>query len=683
MTLESEKTALFPQVKGMLHGGDYNPEQWLDRPDILAEDIRLMKAAHINEATLGVFSWSVYEPAEGEFCFDWLRSIMDTLYENGIYTILATPSGARPVWLDEAYPEALRVNDAGVRALHGLRHNHCMSSPRYREKVRVIDTRLAQAVGNHPGLLLWHISNELGGACYCPLCRKRFQGYLRQRFDGDIDKLNAAWWTTFWSHRFQRFDQIDPPMKNGEGSIGGLNLEWKRFTTENMTDFMQSEIDTLRALTPKIPVTTNFMKLYNGLDYRVLAERLDLISWDSYPRFGNDGESLSDTFAENAFDHALMRSFKKEKPYLLMESAPGAVNWHPFNKLPRPGVGTLAGLQAIACGADSVQYFQFRKSRGSFEQYHAAVVDHRGTGDTRVFREVTGTGLALERLAPVAGSLSKNRVALLFDWPNRWAIADMAGLSAEKKQYERTCLLQYRSLLRMGIDADIVSMTGELSPYGVVVAPMLYLLLPGAAENLRQYVAGGGQLIGGYLTGYVDANTRCCLGGFPGDGLAEVFGVTSEEIDTLYPTDQNTAVFDDGASFEISDFAEVLRPAGASTLAVYGGDYYKGTPAVTEHGYGRGTALYVAARLEQAGMERLYRRALERAGIPAVELPDGVEYHLRQNGDTRFAFYLNTGDTAPAELAGVRGLDLLTGRTLTGTLTLGPLQAAVVQSPAT
>ena len=26
---------LFPQVDGLIHGGDYNPEQWLDRPDIL------------------------------------------------------------------------------------------------------------------------------------------------------------------------------------------------------------------------------------------------------------------------------------------------------------------------------------------------------------------------------------------------------------------------------------------------------------------------------------------------------------------------------------------------------------------------------------------------------------------------------------------------------------------------
>ena len=119
----------------LLHGGDYNPEQWLDRPDILKQDIDYMKAAHINVVTLGVFSWSVYEPEEGEYYFEWLDAIMDRLYENGIYVILATPSGARPAWLDEKYPEVMRVNEYGLRNTHGIRHNHCMSSPIYRRKV--------------------------------------------------------------------------------------------------------------------------------------------------------------------------------------------------------------------------------------------------------------------------------------------------------------------------------------------------------------------------------------------------------------------------------------------------------------------------------------------------------------------------------------------------------------------
>ena len=69
-----KKKSLFPATGGFLHGGDYNPEQWLDRPDILKEDIKMMKKAGINSATLGVFSWSVYEPSEGEYSFPTRRS---------------------------------------------------------------------------------------------------------------------------------------------------------------------------------------------------------------------------------------------------------------------------------------------------------------------------------------------------------------------------------------------------------------------------------------------------------------------------------------------------------------------------------------------------------------------------------------------------------------------------------
>lgn len=218
-----EKKILFPQVGGFLHGGDYNPEQWLDRPDILEEDVRLMKKAGMNSASVGIFSWSVLEPREGEFRFEWLGEIIDRLYKNGIYTVLSTPSGARPAWLDETYPEAMRVDRRGMRAHHGGRHNHCMSSPVYREKVAVIDRKLAEAFGTHPGVIMYHISNEFSGECFCPLCVKKFRNYLAEKYDHDIEKLNAAWWTAFWSHRYNSFEQIEPPFENGETSVMGLN----------------------------------------------------------------------------------------------------------------------------------------------------------------------------------------------------------------------------------------------------------------------------------------------------------------------------------------------------------------------------------------------------------------------------------------------------------------------------
>lgn len=632
----------FPQVNGILHGSDYNPDQWLDRPDILEKDIKLMKKAKMTSMSLGIFSWSAYEPTEGEFHMDWLKDIMDKLYENGIYTILATPSGARPAWLDEKYPECMRVGADDHRAHHGVRHNHCMSSPKFREKTGIIINKIIDTVGKHPGLAMWHLSNEFGGECFCPLCKKKFQDYLANKFDNDINKLNKAWWTGFWSHTYNDFSQIEPPYLNGEFSVMGLNLEWKRFTTWNTTDYMKSEIDIIRKRTPNIPITTNFMQLFPGLDYRVMAKELDVISWDSYPVFHNNYETMADTMAHNSFDHAVMRSLKKNQPFMLMECAPGLVNWHEYNKLKRPGVHKLFSAQAVACGSDTVQYFQWRKSRGSFEQYHGAVVDHLGTDDTRVFKEVAEVGAMLDSLSNVKGTIVKPKAALIFDWDNMWAIDNMRGLSDKTKNYAKTCIQIYHEFLKLGIDMNVVASDDNLDDYNVVIAPMLYMLRPGASDNLKAFVKRGGQLMATYLTGYVDDNTLCYLGGFPGDGLSELFGVISEEIDTYYDSDENSATFTDGHKAIIHDYAEILRVSDTDILAKYDKDFYAGTPAITCKNFGKGKAYYIGARIDMDSMSGLFKTMLKETNTTYLTLPAGIEYHKREDESGKaIEFYLN------------------------------------------
>jgi len=672
---------LFQKINSLLHGGDYNPEQWLNRPDILDEDVRLMVQAGVNVVTLGVFSWSMYEPEEGEFHFEWLKDMMDRLYQNGIYTILATPSGARPAWLDEKYPEAMRVNAHGIRNHHGVRHNHCMSSPYYREKTAILIRKLAENFGKHPGLLLWHISNELGGECYCDRCTDRFREFLRKKYHNDIEELNHEWWTTFWSHRYNRFEQIEPPYVNGEGSIMGLKLDWKRFNTWNMTDYMKSEIELLRGITPDVPVTTNFMRLYKTLDYAVMAKELDLISWDSYPEWNNDYEPLYKTALDNAFDHSVMRSFKRDKPFLLMESVPSQVNWHPYNKLKRPGVHKLSCLQAVACGSDMVGYFQWRKSRGSYEQHHGAVMDHLGRSDTRIYREVEEVGAILKKLNPVTGSLISSEAAIIFDWNNRWAIEDMAGLSNNKK-YEETCRRQYNLFLKQGITMDVISQDEDYTGYKLIVAPMLYLLKPDTAKRLKDFTAKGGTLIATYLTGYVNENTLCYLGGFPGDGLTELFGLYTEEIDSLYEKDKNEVVLQTDfltGAYEVSDFCEIVKPQTARVLGVYKKDFYAETPAITVNTFGEGQAYYVAARMEDAGMEAIYQRILQLAGIPTRQLPEGVEYHKRVGKNHSYEFYLNFSEEEKTIAGMSDGVNLITGERIRNEVKLGAYDAAVIQ----
>lgn len=633
---------LFKQIEGFIHGGDYNPEQWLDRPDILAKDIEMMKEAHVNCATLGVFSWSVLEPEEGVFNLDWLEEIINNLYANGIYTILATPTGARPAWLAHKYPEVLRVASNDVRNHFGVRHNHCMQSPVYREKTGIIIRKLAERFGKHPAVILWHISNEFGGECYCDKCVAKLRQWLKERY-GTIENLNKEYWTTFWSHKYSSFEQVEPPYDNGEFSVMGLNLDWKRFTTWSMKDYMDHEIAILKEMTPELPVTTNYMRCFDGLDYDVLGQSLDMISWDGYPEWCNNYEPLWQTAADMAFDHAQMRGYSKGKPFMLMESVPSQVNWHPFNKLKRPHVHKLSSLQAVACGSDTVQYFQWRKGRGSFEQYHGAVVDHLGRDDTRVFKDVQEVGALLKELSETVGSVVKAKAAIIYDRQNAWAIDGVSGFKLHNMGYDRTCRDWHNALTKRGVEADVVGTCADLSGYSLVIAPMLYLLGDGVAEKLKDFTANGGILAATYFTGYVNENTLNFLGGFPGDGLTEVFGLYSEECDVLYPGEKNALVLD-GKEYELCDLCEVIKPQTAETLGMYKSDFYAETPVFTVNNYGKGKAYYIASRTDKAGTDAVADILLKAAGIETSELPEGVEMHIREDDENKYVFLLNFTD---------------------------------------
>ncbi len=679
-----KRNILFPQIKGLLHGGDYNPEQWLDRPDILEKDIELMKKASINTVTLGVFSWAVHEPTEGNINFDWLEKIMNRLYENGIYTVLATPSGARPAWLDEKYPSAMRCDEHGIRNRHGLRHNHCMQSLEYRDKVKIMDQALAARFSKNPAVIMWHISNELGGYCYCDTCRKKFQEWLADKYDHDIEKLNKAWWTTFWSHRFNSFDQIDPPYANGENCVMGLNLDWKRFSTWSATDFMKFEIDTLRDAGATQPVTTNYMEMFYDYDYRYMSKFIDVISWDNYPEAHNNWQSDSAHLLERSFNHALFRSLKPGQPFMMMESAPGVVNWRPYNKYRRPGMHELISMQAVAAGSDTVQYFQIRKSRGSSEQWHGAVIDHIGTDDTRIFKEVAALGKDLTSLSEISGSVSDNKVAILFDWDNRWAIDDAWALSNETKNYDKTCMNIYNEFMSLGVEPDIISSDDDWSNYKIICAPMLYVLHDGIGSKIADFVEKGGEFMSTYFTGYVNKDLLSNLGGFPGDGLSKVFGLKSEEIDTLYPDDKNSISIIHKTGFtshsiNVYDYQELLREVSADVLAKYDHDYLADTPAITRNSFGEGHAFYIACRTDQNDIEFVYREMLDHAGIPYHKLPAGIEKHTRYADNVRYDFYLN-GSEENVTIKNVNGFDLLTNSEVKGNLNLGKYKIAVIKS---
>ncbi len=623
----------------LIHGADYNPEQWLHDQAIWDQDMALMKLANCNEMSVGIFSWAVLEPREGEFDFSFLDEIIEKVGANGGKIILATPSGARPRWLAGKYPEVLRVGPDGVRDHFRARHNHCYTSPAYREKVAVINRELAKRYGSNDTVIAWHLSNEYGGECRCPLCVKAFQDFLREKYHNDIGQLNLAWWTTFWSKTYDRFDQIEPPGKYTEDGIHGLNLDWHRFVTHQTRDFILHETAAIREFSNK-PTTINMMFEHYAADYHAIADAIDFASWDSYPEWHNGDNAV--IAAKTAFWHDLYRSLKRQ-PFLLMESTPSLVNWKPYNKTKAPGLDVLSSIQAVAHGSDSVQYFQWRKGRGASEKFHGAVVGHDGLAEHRVFQSVRKTGEILKKIDEVCGTRVDAKAAVIFSWENMWALDNCQGYANAGKKYYDTCYAYHRFFWENGIDCDVVSPKADLSGYKIVVAPMLYLTDRPIIDNLRAFVANGGTLYATYMLGTVNETDLCWLGGIPAEELKEVFGITAQEIDTLYPGDTQQVNLC-GKMHEVCDYCEVLKLEGAEALATYADGWMEGTPAVTVNRCGKGRAFYQACRDTGSLKRELLTAIAAQAGVSgnaAGPLPHGVTAHSRTDGAHTYIFVEN------------------------------------------
>jgi beta-galactosidase len=364
---------------------------------------------------------------------------------------------------------------------------------------------------------------------------------------------------------------------------------------------------------------------------------------------------------------------------MLMESCPSATNWRSVAKLHRPGLHKLQSLQALAHGADTVQYFQFRKSRGGPEQHHGAVVDHQGSEYTRVFQEIAELGQCLKGLDDLVGAGTPARVALIHDYQVRWALEDAKGFLQNKTGYGETLIAHYRPFWKRGVPLDIIDSRQTLDRYGLVIAPMLYMLREGAAERLDAFVRRGGTLVATYVSGYVNESALAFLGGFPGP-LKETLGIWAEEIDALYPGDENSIEWN-GKSYRAFDLCELIHSREAETLGVYGGDFYAGRPALTVQRRGEGRAYFIAARTGEDFLDDFYRQVTAEAGIKPLfdSLPEGVTAQVRSNGERDFVFLMNfTGEAqrvsgADGE-AGIPGPD--------GVFELGPFEARIIESPA-
>ncbi|ADB30925.1 Beta-galactosidase [Kribbella flavida DSM 17836] len=648
-------------MTGLYFGGDYNPEQW--PPEVWKHDVALMRRAGANLVTVGVFAWSSLEPEPGRYEFGWLDQVMDLLAEGGVQVDLATPTASPPPWFSLRHPEALPVNADGTRLTHGSRDTYCACAPAYREAAAGIARALGERYAGHPALAMWHVHNEYGTTCYCDHAAEAFRRWLRDRY-GDLDRLNGAWTTAFWSQGYASWEEVRPPRATQYLVNPTHALDFRRFWSDELLAAYQEQQQILRAFTPDLPITTNFVfGAWVPVDHARWAAEVDLVAIDHYP--GDPGIGAEQ---QTALGADLARSWAGGRSWLLMEQAAGSVNDGQRLHTKEPGRMTRHSLAHVARGSKGALFFQWRASRGGAEMWHSALVPHAGA-ETRRFREVAELGALLPRLAELEQSAVQADVAVLWDVESWWAM-QATHLPSSELDYLAAVQAAHRQLWATGVGVDLPGPAADLSAYRLVVVPSLYLVSAEAAASIARYVEGGGHVLVTYFSGIVNDDAQVWLGGYPG-AFADLLGIRVEEFHPAAEVELAS-----GARGRI--WSEDVQLAGAEVIDRYAGGVLDGSPAVTRNVYGEGVAWYVSTQLEDDAYRAVLEQAMRGAGIELPELPAGVELVRRRADGTTWSFLINHGDEEA--VVPVDGVDLVSGAEVRGSVTLPAGGQAVVRS---
>lgn len=665
-------------LSDLYFGGDYTPEHF--PREVMAEDMRLMKMAGVNLVTINVFSWVQLQPDETTWDFAWLDEIMDTLAANGIAADLGTATASTPAWMARAYPEILPVDEKGLNFHHGSRQNFNPNSPKYREFSAVLVRKIAERYKDHPALAMWHVNNELSHQVnydFSEITIKKFRAWCQTRF-GTCEKMNRAWGLHFWGNNIHDWDELMPPMRTAHQVNTSLLLDWKRFTDECYREVARAEIAILREITPDVPLTTNFLYEFKTLDYFAWADMLDFISVSSFP-----DPKITNHPGEAALSHDIMRGLKGQS-FVLLEQAPSQVNWRLANVNKKPGVMRLWSHQGMAHGSDGFLFFQWRASVHGSEKFHSAMVPHIGE-NSRVFREMTEFGRELPKLKEIVGSRVKADVAIILDYNNWWTVEFTPGPTA-LLDYLANLKAYHHALFEENITTDVIPFDRDLSRYKVVIAPLLYMLKPGFRESVERYVAGGGTFLTTFFSGVVNEFDEVFRGGYPGP-LSELLGVKVEEFEAMKPYVKNNLIVGEelpglAGEYESSLWCDILQLNGAKPLAVYGSDYFKGSPAVTVNTFGQGKAYYVATLPANTFLRPFLKQLCGQQGVqPVLAAPTGVEAVIRTQAGQDYLFVMNHNyEPVEVTLPGGEQFDMLTQTSVGGTVALPALQSMILKA---
>jgi len=620
-----------PGQNALLMGAAWYPEQWPEAR--WEEDLRLMEAANLKVVRIAEFAWSRMEPSEGHYDFDWLERAINLAAKHHIISVVGTPTATPPAWLTQKYPDTLRVDEHGERAIHGNRAHASSTSPRYREFCRRIAGQMAIRFGHNPNVVGWQIDNEYGYALmsYDDVTRKQFQDWLQAKYK-TLDNLNARWTTAYWSQTYDNWTQIPIPIG---GHNPGLMLEWKRFVGYTWTSYQQNQIDVIRKhADARQFFTGNFMGFFDGFDHYPITEPLTFASWDDYVGTGHVDP------AGNGLAHDLTRGFKRQN-FWVMETQPGAVNWSSLNNFLNRGEARARAWQAIGHGADDVNYWQWRSALNGQEEIHGVLVGPDGT-PVPFLDEVTQTAREFAQVeSNFRDTVPVSQVALLYSYDSHWAIQ----FQKHTEKYDDIGLLKsyYRELRQLSQSVDVISPYAPLDGYKLVAAPSLNVLPKDLADHLIEYVRNGGHLVLGPRSGMKDEFNALLTQRQPGF-LVDALGARVEQYYALEKDFPVSGGWGNGNATIWADQLKSLAP-DSEVLLKFGksNGWLDDQPAAITRPFGKGRITYIGAILDDKLTAAAAEWMVQRSGVTPVfgPVPEGVEVSRRIGGGKQVFILIN------------------------------------------
>ncbi|MCI9582602.1 MAG: beta-galactosidase [Clostridium sp.] len=626
----------------MLLGVDYYPEQW--DPSLMDSDMDTMLEMGCNVIRIAEFSWHLMEKTEGQYDFSFFDNVIAKAKKKGLKVILGTPTATIPAWLAHKHPDILSEFEGGKKRAFGGRHVYCFNSPAMYAYSEKIIRAMAEHYRDETQVAAWQIDNELGhegsDVCYCPQCRKAFQRYLEEKFEGSIDRLNDTYGTTFWSQEYNCFEEIPLPEETITTHNPALRIDWERFRSKSIVDFINFQARILREVIPHALVMHDFPGggLDKHVDYSETARNLDLAAYNNYPVWGGQKEPIAPH--EIAFGLDYIRGLKQQN-FWITEAIMGAQGHDVTGFLPRPNQAKMWSYQGMAHGCESMMYFRYRGATKGAEQFCYGILDADNIKG-RKFREVQSFFTDIRNYEKAMESPIRSEVAIVYDYDS------LASFRIQRQSILLDCQGEmkklYKAFFDVNVPVDVIPSSADISKYKVVLLPQMIIARPEFQNRVKDFVNAGGTLVLTYRNAVKDVDNNLPFGENVPVGYRELAGVTVAETESLqeilaFPLIGQGAF--EGESGQGGIFRDMLEVTDAQVLYHYGDAFYTRYAAVTRKQHNKGMVYYLGCALDEAVTAKIMGTILADSHIDVIPSDSGVEVVVRGGAQQRVRMLIN------------------------------------------